>query len=213
MSSYLKVATPITSDLPAGCQHNRRHTVGLSEVTAANQKQCWWEQWGWTGIINKFQGRKPERWAERCRAERETAEMRSKCLWACLYQQLLTPVLGPLLKWKYQIGELRWCRQTVAFIMAAVELRFIWKCFIPMQEFMNVCFGVLNVCVLMFPACRRNPCRNEGTCRLITSTGKEVCNCRRGYGGADCSFGEWRHCATLFSLLQLEVFALTTYHQ
>ncbi|XP_015254540.1 PREDICTED: hepatocyte growth factor activator isoform X1 [Cyprinodon variegatus] len=35
--------------------------------------------------------------------------------------------------------------------------------------------------------CRRNPCKNQGTCRLITSTGKEVCFCKMGYSGPDCS--------------------------
>ncbi|XP_014864911.1 PREDICTED: hepatocyte growth factor activator [Poecilia mexicana] len=38
-----------------------------------------------------------------------------------------------------------------------------------------------------YTKCRRNPCKNQGICRLITSTGKEVCYCRNGYGGPDCS--------------------------
>ncbi|XP_030017472.1 hepatocyte growth factor activator isoform X3 [Sphaeramia orbicularis] len=43
-----------------------------------------------------------------------------------------------------------------------------------------------------YTMCRSNPCQNEGTCRLITSTGKEVCNCRRGYSGPHCSFASSR---------------------
>ena len=52
----------------------------------------------------------------------------------------------------------------------------------------------------MCPGCRTNQCHNDGTCRLITATGKEVCNCRSGYSGADCSFGEL-HRVTLFPSL------------
>uniref|UniRef100_H3CKM3 trypsin n=1 Tax=Tetraodon nigroviridis TaxID=99883 RepID=H3CKM3_TETNG len=37
-----------------------------------------------------------------------------------------------------------------------------------------------------YTACRSNPCHNDGTCRLISSTGREVCSCRHGYGGAHC---------------------------
>lgn len=48
-----------------------------------------------------------------------------------------------------------------------------------------------SVLVCVFPACRSNPCQNEGTCRLISSTGQEVCNCRYGYSGPHCSIGEW----------------------
>nr|XP_019950976.1 PREDICTED: hepatocyte growth factor activator [Paralichthys olivaceus] len=39
-----------------------------------------------------------------------------------------------------------------------------------------------------YSTCRTNQCQNDGTCRLITATGREVCNCRHGYSGADCSF-------------------------
>ncbi|XP_030017471.1 hepatocyte growth factor activator isoform X2 [Sphaeramia orbicularis] len=45
-----------------------------------------------------------------------------------------------------------------------------------------------------YTMCRSNPCQNEGTCRLITSTGKEVCNCRRGYSGPHCSFEPETEC-------------------
>uniref|UniRef100_A0A3Q2ZUZ0 trypsin n=1 Tax=Kryptolebias marmoratus TaxID=37003 RepID=A0A3Q2ZUZ0_KRYMA len=38
-----------------------------------------------------------------------------------------------------------------------------------------------------YTMCRRNPCQNLGTCRLITATGKEVCHCRNGYSGPRCS--------------------------
>ncbi|XP_005464505.1 hepatocyte growth factor activator isoform X5 [Oreochromis niloticus] len=38
-----------------------------------------------------------------------------------------------------------------------------------------------------YTMCRTNPCQNDGTCRLIISTGKEVCNCRHGYSGPHCS--------------------------
>ncbi|XP_028998600.1 hepatocyte growth factor activator isoform X2 [Betta splendens] len=37
-----------------------------------------------------------------------------------------------------------------------------------------------------YTMCRSNPCQNGGTCRLITSTGTEVCNCRHGYSGRHC---------------------------
>lgn len=48
-----------------------------------------------------------------------------------------------------------------------------------------------NICVgRVFPACRSNPCQNDGACRLIVSTGQEVCYCRRGYSGPYCSVGE-----------------------
>ncbi|XP_028285049.1 hepatocyte growth factor activator isoform X4 [Parambassis ranga] len=43
-----------------------------------------------------------------------------------------------------------------------------------------------------YTICHTNPCQNDGACRLITSTGKEVCNCRRGYGGPFCSFASSR---------------------
>lgn len=44
---------------------------------------------------------------------------------------------------------------------------------------------------LVCPVCSSNPCQNDGSCRLITETGKEVCNCRGGYSGPRCSLGEW----------------------
>ncbi|XP_037614724.1 hepatocyte growth factor activator isoform X2 [Sebastes umbrosus] len=45
-----------------------------------------------------------------------------------------------------------------------------------------------------YTMCRSNPCQNDGTCRLITATGKEVCYCRRGYSGPDCSFEPETEC-------------------
>ncbi|KAK7909850.1 hypothetical protein WMY93_014534 [Mugilogobius chulae] len=45
-----------------------------------------------------------------------------------------------------------------------------------------------------YTACRSNPCQNEGLCRLITSTGKEVCYCQRGYTGPDCSLEPRSEC-------------------
>ncbi|XP_069026048.1 hepatocyte growth factor activator [Embiotoca jacksoni] len=45
-----------------------------------------------------------------------------------------------------------------------------------------------------YTMCRTNPCQNDGACRLITSTGREVCNCRRGYSGADCSLEPETEC-------------------
>ncbi|XP_059211012.1 hepatocyte growth factor activator isoform X2 [Centropristis striata] len=45
-----------------------------------------------------------------------------------------------------------------------------------------------------YTMCRSNPCQNDGTCRMITSTGKEVCNCRRGFSGPDCSFAPETEC-------------------
>ncbi|XP_061565611.1 hepatocyte growth factor activator isoform X2 [Cololabis saira] len=38
-----------------------------------------------------------------------------------------------------------------------------------------------------YTKCSTNPCQNDGTCRLIPSTGKEVCYCKNGYGGPHCS--------------------------
>ncbi|KAF7665041.1 hypothetical protein LDENG_00157090 [Lucifuga dentata] len=45
-----------------------------------------------------------------------------------------------------------------------------------------------------YTMCRSNPCENDGTCRLITATGMEVCNCRPGYSGAYCSFEPETEC-------------------
>ncbi|XP_035810926.2 hepatocyte growth factor activator isoform X2 [Amphiprion ocellaris] len=45
-----------------------------------------------------------------------------------------------------------------------------------------------------YTMCRTNPCQNDGTCRMITSTGREVCNCRRGYTGPYCSFEAEAEC-------------------
>ncbi|XP_065806314.1 hepatocyte growth factor activator isoform X1 [Labrus bergylta] len=45
-----------------------------------------------------------------------------------------------------------------------------------------------------YTPCRSNPCQNDGTCRMITSTGKEVCNCRRAYSGPYCSFEPETEC-------------------
>ncbi|XP_061769828.1 hepatocyte growth factor activator isoform X2 [Nerophis ophidion] len=39
-----------------------------------------------------------------------------------------------------------------------------------------------------YTTCRSNPCQNDGTCRMIIATGKEVCNCRKSYSGPLCSF-------------------------
>ncbi|KAM6895193.1 hepatocyte growth factor activator [Lycodopsis pacificus] len=45
-----------------------------------------------------------------------------------------------------------------------------------------------------YTTCRSNPCQNDGTCRLITATGKEVCNCRHGHSGPYCSFEPETEC-------------------
>ncbi|XP_039996358.1 hepatocyte growth factor activator isoform X3 [Xiphias gladius] len=45
-----------------------------------------------------------------------------------------------------------------------------------------------------YTMCRLNPCHNDGTCRLITATGKEVCSCRRGYSGPHCSLEPETEC-------------------
>ncbi|XP_070710876.1 hepatocyte growth factor activator [Pempheris klunzingeri] len=45
-----------------------------------------------------------------------------------------------------------------------------------------------------YTMCRSNPCQNDGTCRLITATGKEACNCRHGYSGPHCSFEPETEC-------------------
>ncbi|XP_054457788.1 hepatocyte growth factor activator [Anoplopoma fimbria] len=45
-----------------------------------------------------------------------------------------------------------------------------------------------------YTMCRSNPCQNDGTCRLITATGKEVCNCRWAYSGPYCNFEPEAEC-------------------
>lgn len=56
------------------------------------------------------------------------------------------------------------------------------------------------------PVCSSNPCQNDGSCRLITDTGEEVCNCRGDYSGPHCTLGKlqtplavcfylWPHCS------------------
>ncbi|XP_033992693.1 hepatocyte growth factor activator isoform X1 [Trematomus bernacchii] len=47
-----------------------------------------------------------------------------------------------------------------------------------------------------YTMCRLNPCQNDGTCRRITATRKEVCNCRWGYGGPHCSVEPESECYT-----------------
>ncbi|XP_026885627.2 hepatocyte growth factor activator [Electrophorus electricus] len=38
-----------------------------------------------------------------------------------------------------------------------------------------------------YRACLSNPCENEGTCRIIEMTDREVCSCRPGYSGEYCN--------------------------
>nr|XP_015802394.2 hepatocyte growth factor activator [Nothobranchius furzeri] len=38
-----------------------------------------------------------------------------------------------------------------------------------------------------YTKCSMNPCQNHGTCRMISSTGKQVCHCRFGFDGPRCS--------------------------
>uniref|UniRef100_A0A8D3CVQ2 trypsin n=1 Tax=Scophthalmus maximus TaxID=52904 RepID=A0A8D3CVQ2_SCOMX len=45
-----------------------------------------------------------------------------------------------------------------------------------------------------YTMCRTNPCQNDGTCRLITASGKEVCNCRHSNSGPDCSYEPETEC-------------------
>ncbi|CAJ1086238.1 hepatocyte growth factor activator isoform X2 [Xyrichtys novacula] len=45
-----------------------------------------------------------------------------------------------------------------------------------------------------YTTCRSNPCQNDGTCRMITATGKEVCSCRRAFSGPHCSFEPETEC-------------------
>ncbi|XP_061565609.1 hepatocyte growth factor activator isoform X1 [Cololabis saira] len=45
-----------------------------------------------------------------------------------------------------------------------------------------------------YTKCSTNPCQNDGTCRLIPSTGKEVCYCKNGYGGPHCSLEPETEC-------------------
>ncbi|XP_026209336.1 hepatocyte growth factor activator isoform X1 [Anabas testudineus] len=54
--------------------------------------------------------------------------------------------------------------------------------------------GEINCERVHYTMCRSNPCHNSGTCRLITSTGKEVCHCRPGYSGQHCSFEPETEC-------------------
>ncbi|XP_019127651.1 hepatocyte growth factor activator isoform X2 [Larimichthys crocea] len=43
-----------------------------------------------------------------------------------------------------------------------------------------------------YTKCHSNPCQNDGACRLIIATGKEVCSCQRGYSGRYCSIASSR---------------------
>ncbi|XP_074518278.1 hepatocyte growth factor activator serine protease isoform X2 [Halichoeres trimaculatus] len=45
-----------------------------------------------------------------------------------------------------------------------------------------------------YTTCNSNPCQNDGACRMITATGREVCNCRRAYTGPYCSFEPETEC-------------------
>ncbi|KAM9836423.1 hepatocyte growth factor activator [Aulostomus maculatus] len=45
-----------------------------------------------------------------------------------------------------------------------------------------------------YTTCRSDPCQNDGTCRMIISTGKEVCSCRQGFSGPHCSFEPETEC-------------------
>ncbi|KAK2863151.1 hypothetical protein Q5P01_002684 [Channa striata] len=54
--------------------------------------------------------------------------------------------------------------------------------------------GEINCERVRYTICRTNPCLNGGTCRLITSSGKEVCNCRNGFSGPYCSFEPEKKC-------------------
>ncbi|XP_075426286.1 hepatocyte growth factor activator serine protease isoform X2 [Ascaphus truei] len=45
-----------------------------------------------------------------------------------------------------------------------------------------------------YTACTRNPCLNEGTCRLMHSTGKTVCGCRGKYVGKYCNIDLTHSC-------------------
>ncbi|KAM9425730.1 LOW QUALITY PROTEIN: hepatocyte growth factor activator [Pholidichthys leucotaenia] len=45
-----------------------------------------------------------------------------------------------------------------------------------------------------YTTCSRNLCQNDGTCRMIISTGKEVCNCRMGFSGPYCSLEPETEC-------------------
>ncbi|XP_041842043.1 hepatocyte growth factor activator isoform X1 [Melanotaenia boesemani] len=45
-----------------------------------------------------------------------------------------------------------------------------------------------------YTMCHSNPCQNDGTCRLITSTGEEVCHCRNAYSGPRCSLEPETEC-------------------
>ncbi|XP_036407537.1 hepatocyte growth factor activator [Megalops cyprinoides] len=45
-----------------------------------------------------------------------------------------------------------------------------------------------------YTACILNPCQNDGTCRLIISTGEAVCACRPGFAGQHCSITPEAEC-------------------
>ncbi|MBN3316751.1 HGFA factor, partial [Atractosteus spatula] len=47
--------------------------------------------------------------------------------------------------------------------------------------------GLIECQRVRYTACTTNPCKNDGTCRLIVSTGEAVCACRPGHTGPYCS--------------------------
>uniref|UniRef100_A0AAY5KXM7 trypsin n=1 Tax=Esox lucius TaxID=8010 RepID=A0AAY5KXM7_ESOLU len=57
--------------------------------------------------------------------------------------------------------------------------------------------------------CSKNPCENDGACRLLTATREEVCACRAGYSGPYCRIGESR--LYMLTTLHLHCLVLNAY--
>lgn len=61
-----------------------------------------------------------------------------------------------------------------------------------------------------YTVCSSNPCQNDGSCRLITDTGEEVCNCRGDYSGPHCTLEPETECFTSRGLTYRGVVDTTT---
>ncbi|XP_056318454.1 hepatocyte growth factor activator [Danio aesculapii] len=60
---------------------------------------------------------------------------------------------------------------------------------------MCTCVSAGAVCErTRYTVCSRNPCENDGVCRMIEATGEEVCGCISGYTGQYCNINPAEQC-------------------